>query len=314
MRRPDVVFGPTPTIGTNISPTVLLVGATGTLGNGIATHLLTDGVADVHLLVRSLSPTDPVKATALERHVKAGAVLAQGYLNDPESLAVATRGIDVVISAVQGGRDIIVDGQLALATAAQASGVRRFIPSDFALDIWAAPVGAPMFALRREADAAIDELGLEVVHILNGAFMDMMLDPRTAGVVDLEQGTGNYFGDGTDPFDITLIDDVAAFTARIAVDEAATAGTYALSGTRTSFNGIIAEVERVTGRALTRNQRGSLDDLRAAVANAGNPWAAIGQWYNLAMITTPPFSATANERYPDLAPTSLGVYLERTIG
>jgi uncharacterized protein YbjT (DUF2867 family) len=271
-------------------------------------------VAEVHLLVRSLSPTDPVKAAALEGHAKAGGVLVQGDLHDPESLAVATRGIDVVISAVQGGRDIIVDGQLALARAAHASGVRRFIPSDFALDIWAAPAGAPMFALRREADAAIDELGLEVVHVLNGAFMDMMLDPHTAGVVDLEKGAGNYYGDGTDQFDVTLIDDVAAFTARLAVDEFATAGTYSLSGSRTSFNGIIAQVEHLTGRALTRNPRGSVEDLRAAVARAGNPWAAIGQWYNLAMITTPPFSATANERYPDLVPTRLGAYLERTLG
>ncbi|MGV8910407.1 MAG: NmrA family NAD(P)-binding protein [Propionicimonas sp.] len=107
------------------------------------------------------------------------------------------KGIDVVISAVQGGQDIIVDGQIALARAAEASGVRRCIPSDFALDIWAAPEGAPMFALRREADAVIDGLGLEVLHVLNGAFMDMTLDPRTAGVVDLDKGTGNYYADVT---------------------------------------------------------------------------------------------------------------------
>jgi uncharacterized protein YbjT (DUF2867 family) len=304
----------TPTNGTLIPLSVLLVGATGTLGGGIARHLLSDGAAQVHLLVRTPSPADPAKAAALADLVKKGAVLLTGDLNDPESLAAATRGIDVVVSAVQGGRDIIVDGQVALAVAAKASGVRRFIPSDFALDIWAAPAGAPMFELRKEADAAIEELGLEVVHILNGAFMDMMLDPRTAGVVDLDKGTGNYYGDGTDQFDVTLIDDVAAFTARLAVDEFATAGTYALSGSRTSFNSIIAEVEHLTGRALTRNPRGSIDDLRAAVAAAGNPWAAIGLWYNLAMITTPPFTTTANQRYADLAPTTLSAYLEATIG
>lgn len=315
LSRTHAEFGPStpPAIGTNIPFSVLLVGATGTLGGGIATHLLEDGNADVNLLVRSLSPTEPGKAAALENHVQAGAMLVQGDLHDPDSLATASRGVDVVISAVQGGRDIIVDGQVALARAATASGVRRFIPSDFALDIWAAPVGAPMFALRREADAAIDELGLEVVHILNGAFMDMMLDPLTAGVVDLEKGTGNYYGDGTDQFDITLIDDVAAFTARIAVDEFTTAGTYALSGTRTSFNEIIDEVEQVTGRTLMRNPRGSIADLRSTVAAAGNPWAVVGQWYNLAMITTPPFSATVNQRYPDLAPTSLSAYLQATI-
>lgn len=300
-------------IGRTIPLSVLLVGATGTVGGSIATHLLADGIAEVHLLVRSLTPSDPDKAAALETMVRAGAVLIEGDLHDPDSLEAATLGADVVISAVQGGRDIIVDGQVALARAAKASGVRRFIPSDFALDIWAAPAGAPMFELRKEADAAIDELGLEVVHVLNGAFMDMMLDPRTAGVVDLAKGTGNFYGDGDDPFDITLIDDVAAFTARVATDESATAGTYALSGSRTSFNDIIAEVEKLTGRTLTRNSRGSVEDLRAAVAAAGNPWAAIGQWYNLSMITTPPFTATANDRYPDLAPTTLTSYLRSTL-
>lgn len=297
-----------------MTTSVLLVGATGTLGNRIAAHLLADGGTSTSLLVRSLIPTDPGKAAALRDCVAKGAVLVEGDLNNPASLAAATRGIEVVISAVQGGRDIIVDGQVALARAAKASGVRRFIPSDFALDIWAAPAGAPMFALRREADAVIDGLGLDVLHILNGAFMDMMLDPRTAGVVDLTTGTGNYYGDGNDPFDITLIDDVAAFTARIAVDESAPAGIHAVSGARTSFNEIIAAVEDITGRTLTRNRRGSIEDLRRTVTEAGNPWAVIGQWYNLAMITTPPFSTTENSRYADVTPTPLATYLQAAIG
>jgi nucleoside-diphosphate-sugar epimerase len=172
-----------------------------------------------------------------------------------------------------------------------------------------------MFALRREADAAIDQMGgLEVIHVLNGAFMDMLLDPRTAGVVDLEAGTGNYYGDGSDEFDITLIDDVAAFTAHIALDESAEAGIYPISGARTSFDEIIAEVERVTRQTLTRKHRGSIDDLHKTVTEAPNPWTVIGQWYNYSMLTTPPFGETQNERYADARPTSLHDYLVRTIG
>ena len=293
---------------------VLLVGGTGTLGGRIADKLLDNGNAELRLLVRQATPTDPDKAAALTGFTGRGATLVEGDLSDPVSLNAATRGIDVVISAVQGGRDIIVDGQVALARAAHASGARRFIPSDFALNIWEAPQGAPMFALRREADAAIDKIGgLDVIHVLNGAFMDMMLDPHTAGVVDLAAGTGNYYGDGSDEFDITLIDDIAAFTARLALDETADPGIYPISGARTSFNEIITEVERVTGQTLTRNHRGSIDDLRTTSTGAPNPWAVIGQWYNYAMLTTPPFEETANERYPDVHPTSLHDYLARTI-
>jgi len=80
----------------------------------------------------------------------------------------------------------IVDGQVALAGAAAQNGVRRFLPSDFAIDLFAAPEGAPQFDMRRRADSVIDALPLEVVHVLNGAFMDMMLDPSTAAAVDLD--------------------------------------------------------------------------------------------------------------------------------
>ncbi|WP_313546532.1 NmrA family NAD(P)-binding protein [Leifsonia aquatica] len=293
---------------------VLLVGATGTLGGRIADKLLTNGDAEVRLLVRDATSTDQSKAAALTGFTDRGATLMEANLNNPPSLETATRGIDVVISAVQGGRDTIVDGQVALARAAKASGAHRFIPSDFALNIWEAPQGAPMFALRREADAAIDQLGgLDVIHVLNGAFMDMMLDPRTAGVVDLEAGMGNYYGDGSDEFDITLIEDIAAFTARIAIDESATAGIYPISGARTSFNEIIAEVERVSGKTLTRNHRGSIEDLQTAVTTASNAWSVIGQWYNYSMLTTPPFTSTENERYADVRVTSLRDYLVRTL-
>lgn len=104
-------------------------------------------------------------------------------LRDAASLDRATTGVDVVIAAVQGGADIIVDGQLALADAATRNGVRRFLPSDFALDLFKAPVGAPMFDVWRYADAALGALPLDVIHMLNGGFMEAMLDPRAANMV-----------------------------------------------------------------------------------------------------------------------------------
>lgn len=296
-----------------MTQTVLLAGATGNLGARIARHLVADDDVDLRLLVRPSAFTDAAKTDELGALTDAGADIAEGTLNDDESLAAATTGVDVVISCLQGGRDVIVDGQLALARAAAAGGVRRFLPSDFALDLWHAPEGAPMFAMRREVDAAIDELGLEVLHVLNGAFMDMMIDPDTAGVVDLDHGIGSYYGDGTDEFDVTLVEDVARFTAALAVDESAPSGIHAISGSRTSFSAIIAEVEEVTGRTLERNHRGDAADLRKAITAASSPWAVMGQWYNLSMIETPPFERVDNDRYPSIAPTSLGDYLRSAL-
>jgi len=292
-----------------MNTSVLVVGATGNLGSRIAHCLVEGGQADLRLLVRSLKPSDRRKKEILGELVARGADLVEGDLTSPETLALALAGVDVVVSAVQGGRDVIVNGQVALAEAAASAGVRRFIPSDFALDLWKAPQGAPMFALRREADAAIEATGLEVVHVLNGAFMDMMIDPNTAGVVDLVSGTGQFYGDGSDEFDLTLVADVAQFTARIAVDATAAPGVYTLSGQRSSFEDVIATVERVTGRTLTRVARGTADDLVTTISAAPSPWAVMGEWYNLSMITTPPFAETSNDRYPDVHPTDLETYL-----
>ncbi|MFZ7088986.1 NmrA family NAD(P)-binding protein [Curtobacterium sp. RRHDQ10] len=295
--------------------TVLIAGATGTLGNRIAHHL-TDSPGDevaVRLLVRDPSPSDAGKRALLDGLTGRGATLVQGDLADEDALRAAVEGVDVVVSAVQGGPDVIVDGQVRLARAAAGAGARRFIPSDFALDIWNAPSEAPMFAMRRSADAAIDDTGLEVLHVLNGAFMDMMTDPRTAGVVDLAAGAGRYWGAGDDPFDVTLIEDVARFTARLAVDTTAAPGVHAISGSRVTFSELIDTAERVTGSTFSRERRGGEEDLRRTIETASNPWHAIGAWYNLSMLTTPPFATVENDRYPDARPSTFEEYLRAIV-
>lgn len=295
-----------------MSQTVLLAGATGTLGHRIAVHLTRLPDVALRVLVRPGAAQDPAKRARIEELRDAGAQAVEGSLGDRGSLDAAVHGADVVVSAVQGGAETIVTGQLNLASAAEAAGVRRFVPSDYALDFFHAPLGAPMFDLRRQLAVRLGEVDLEVLHVLNGAFMDMMLDPRTAGVVDLDQRTGRYWGEGTDLFDLTLIEDVAAFTARLAADPTAGAGTYAVSGARTSYLGVIDAVEKVLGEPFRREQRGSRDDLVAVVEAAANPWQAVSAWYNLAMISTPPLRE-ANTRYPDLRPTSLDSYLRQVL-
>ena len=132
---------------------------------------------------------------------------------------------------------------------------RRFLPSDFAIDLFTAPAGAPQFDLRRKAAEAIDALPMQVVHVLSGGFMDMMLDPAVPGLINLSGGTVMLWGTGDEPFDLTTVEDTARFTARVATDPADVSGVRYLSGERTTFNTIIAETERLTGTTLTRNLR-----------------------------------------------------------
>jgi uncharacterized protein YbjT (DUF2867 family) len=190
-----------------MTTTALIAGATGTLGNRIATHLLAQDDVDVRLLLRAAVPSDAAKSRGVDALTEAGATAVLGDVTDPASLDAATAGVDVVVSALQGGPEIIIDGQVALAHAAAGNGARRFVASDFAIDLFAAPPGAPQFDMRRRADEQLDALPLEVVHVLNGAFMDLMLDPSTPGLIDLDQGTVMLWGTGDEPFDLTTVDD-----------------------------------------------------------------------------------------------------------
>jgi uncharacterized protein YbjT (DUF2867 family) len=292
-----------------MTTTVLIAGATGMLGNQIATHLLAQDDVAVRLLLRTPAPSDPAKAKSVDALATRGAAVVLGDVADPASLLAATAGVDVVVSALQGGPEIIIDGQVALAHAAVSNGVRRFVPSDFAIDLFAAPEGAPQFDMRRTADEQIEALPLEVVHVLNGAFMDMMLDPSTPGLIDLTRDTVMLWGTGDEPFDLTTVDDTARFTARVATDPADLSGVRYLSGSRSTFNQIIAETEQLTGTTLTRTVLGSADDLRRITASADDPWSVVPQWYFLSMLTVPPFPRTENDRYPDAHPTTLHDYL-----
>ncbi len=292
-----------------MTTTVLLAGATGMLGNRIASHLLDQPDVAVRLLLRATAPPGTAKAEVVDALVSRGAEVVPGDVTDPVSLEAATLDVDVVVSALQGGPDIIIDGQIALAEAATRNGARRFLPSDFAIDLFSAPEGAPQFDIRRRAATAIDALPLEVVHVLNGGFMDRMLDPNTAGIVDLNARTAMVWGTGDEPFNLTTVEDTARFTARLATDPADVSGVRSLSGAETTFNTIIDETERISGTPLSRNVLGSVEDLRQITANADDPWSVLMQWYLLSMLTLAPFPTTDNDRYPDAHPAGLHDYL-----
>jgi len=296
--------------------TVLVAGGTGMLGSQIAARLLDqDGVA-VRLLARKGLERNSAQRARIDPLVARGAIVVNGDVLDPRSLTAATAGVDVVVSALQGGPDVLVQGQIDLAEAAVHAGVRRFLPSDFAINLFQAPEGAPQFEARKQADAAIDAMDLQVMHILNGGFMDLMLSPAQAGLVDVDRGTVQYWGTGDEVIDLTTVADTAEFTARVATDEAAQPGIHTISGAQVSFNGIAGELEKVTGLTLQRSSWGSVDKLREVITAKGGAgsWDAMMEWYFLAMLTTPPLQVADNDRYPGARPVGLRDYLAAAYG
>ena len=294
--------------------TALVAGATGMLGSRIAHFLLAQPGVSAKLLTRTGWDHDPAKRERIEPLLQSGAIVAIGDVSEPASLREATAGVDVVISALQGRRDVIVDGQIVLATAAVRSGVRRFIPSDFAIDLFNAAAGAPQFEARKDADREINAMNLQVLHVLTGAFMDGMFSPNSHGPVDIGAGTVAYWGTGDEPFDLTTVDDTARFTARLAVDPDAQAGVHTISAGPTTYTEIRGMIERATGKALRPKNLGDEHQLREVIAATANPWEAVYEWYALGMLVTPTFRSTENNRYADARPTTAEEYLTAAYG
>jgi uncharacterized protein YbjT (DUF2867 family) len=287
--------------GSGARHTVLVAGSTGMLGGRIAHHLLREQGVRLRLLAREAAFADPAKKESLRALEAQGATIAFGDLSDRDSLQRATEGVDIVIAAVQGGREVIVDGQLALALAARAQGAWRMLPSDFALDLFAATPGEhPAFDLRREADQAIAEVGLEHVHVLNGAFLDGMVDMG----FDHAARTVSYWGTGDEVFEATTVEDTARFTARAALDRDLISGPFPVVGDRVSANAMTTVVERVTGAHYTRHSNGGVDDLRAMLEAARDRGDVMAQTYAAYLLYMANgqtrVSDPQNSRYPDI--------------
>ena len=285
-----------------MTQTVLLAGATGLLGGRIAHHLLKQPDVNLRVLVRDSNQAG--KRARLEPLLKRGAEVVEGSLVDRGALDRATQGVDVIVSAVQGGPDVIIDGQVALAEAGQRNGVRRILPSDYALDLFKATPGEhPAFDLRQAADERITATGLEQVNVLQGAFMNLFLPGM--GAIDLGAGTVTYWGDGSQPIEATTVEDTARMTARVALDPNVKGGKFAFAGDRVSFQGAAEVIEAHMGRRLERRSLGSEADLRTALGaaheNSSNPYGAVMLAYLLYMLTgQTALSDLQNDRYPDV--------------
>lgn len=289
---------------------ILLAGATGMLGSQIARQLLDQPDARVRLLLRS--PNEAGKKDALKSLLEHGAEFVEGDLADPGSLDRATQGIDVIVSAVQGGPDVILDGQVALAEAGKRNGVRRILPSDYGLDLFKATPGEhAAFDARREADERIAAIGLEQINVLQGGFMQLFMPGM--GAIDLDKGTIGFFGDGDSLIEVTSVEDTARMIARVALDRRVLAGKFAFAGDRISFRQAGEIVAAQTGRVLKPVSFGSESDLRAAMA-AADPQKRVMLAYLLYMTNgQTALTHLQNDRYPDLKLETFAQFASRAM-
>ncbi|MUN41197.1 NmrA family NAD(P)-binding protein [Actinomadura litoris] len=293
-----------------MSSKVFVAGATGLLGGRIVDALLDRG-ASVRALVRP--GEDAAKKAAIEALQARGLEVVAGDITDPPArLAEAVGDAATVISAVQGGPDVIVDGQANLVHAAEKAGAARFIPSDFAVDVTKLADGDNfMIDWRRAAAARFRGADLDVVSVLNGAFYEVMVG--FMGIVDWEGGTLSHWGDPDQPLDLTSVSDTAAYTAAVALDPGAT-GTLRFAGEVISFRRFHEAVQRGSGRRLELRDLGTADELRAEIERrAGlteNPFDYVALQYQWCMVSGKgKFDTLDNARYPQITPVSVADFV-----
>jgi nucleoside-diphosphate-sugar epimerase len=287
-------------------PTIVLAGAAGDLGARIAKALIGRGAA-----VRALVRND-VSADDRDRLAGTGAVVAPAVVSDIGSVAAACEGAACVVSALNGLREIIVDRQGVLLDSAVKAGVPRFISSDYSADFTKTRPGDNRnLDLRREFMARADRAPIRVTSILNGAFMDMLgaempiIQPRIHRVL--------HWGSADQPLDFTTKDDVAAYTAAAALDEASPR-ILRIAGDTVSARDIARAMGEITGERYRTFWAGSIGSLglliRLAKIVAPQPRAAFPPWQGMQYMRDMfsgrgKLNPLGNGRYPGLRWTSV---------
>lgn len=294
---------------------VALLGGTGRLGQLIGSALLDKPGVELRLLVR---PGSRGKAAGLE---KRGAKVIEGVIGDDGgTLAALCTGASTVVSALQGGPEVIIEGQTHALRAARNAGASRFIPSDYSLDLFKVKPGhIPTSDMRRRfADIASSERGdVEVVHVLNGGFLDRDVLFGFIRVIDVEKQTAYVWGDGKQPMDWTTYADTARYTAEVAADEQPVPSKFSIAGDVIDFHGIVRAYESGAGKKLRVERLGSLEDLDARIeqlrkAEPSNmrAWLPL-MYYRSVLNGEGKLDHLMNDRYPAIRPTTVREYVSR---
>ncbi|KAJ3556667.1 hypothetical protein NM688_g1896 [Phlebia brevispora] len=191
---------------------VAVAGGSGGIGQHIVDGILATKKHEVIVLSRSQSHAD------LESK---GVKIAAVSYTDPTSLDSALQGVHTVISTIADiDGDVWVASQLALLEAAKRVGVKRFVPSDFAMR------GVPddpitLYGYKVPVEEAVRKSGLEYTTFETGVFMNYLVS-GTPGVgylqplkfvIDVENCSAMVPGDGYKPIVMTRGEDVGTFVA-----------------------------------------------------------------------------------------------------
>jgi uncharacterized protein YbjT (DUF2867 family) len=256
---------------------IAVAGASGDLGARIVKALIGRG-AVVRALVRH-----NMREAEIKRLSGMGAIVLPANPSNLDEMANAMSGVDCVVSALNGLRDVIIDRQTILLNAAVKAGVPRFIPSDFSEDFTTTIPGENRnLDLRREFMAIADQAPIAVTSILNGAFMDML--GAEMPIIQKNINRILYWHSATQLLDFTTKDNVADYTAAAALDST-TPRILRIAGESLNVQRLAQQMTEVSGTPYRPQWVGSLGVLslmiRIAKLVAPQPTEPFPPWQGM---------------------------------
>ncbi|BBM81816.1 NmrA family NAD(P)-binding protein [Candidatus Uabimicrobium amorphum] len=237
---------------------IIIAGATGDLGRRVAKYLL-----KLNARVRVLSRRS-TQSQSINELQQLGCEIQQVDYSDVEQMASALEGAHCVVSCLSGLEDVIVDAQYNLYLAVLEANVKRFFPSDFAIDYTKIPEKSNRnLNLRLKFYQKISDTPIEVTSILNGAFTNMLKD--TAPFLLYKIRRALHWGNAQQLLDFTTIDNTAEYTAHAALDEK-TPRWLKISGDEISPRGLAVAATNASGKKFKTFRPGGLTQLKIFIA------------------------------------------------
>ncbi|KAJ1561379.1 hypothetical protein HK405_004085 [Cladochytrium tenue] len=231
-----------------------------------------------------------------------------------DGLVAAFSGIDALVCPISG---FAVEAQLKYIEAAEAAGVKRFIPSEFGMDNDVHPtamLNAPKVPIR---DRLRNSPSLEFTFVYTGLWIDhFLVGPANPYGFDWQNATAHAVpADGDVPVSTIHSRDVAAFVAEMLADEDSSKSRNTkvlLESEKVTWNQIIAYAEEIIGRRFAVSNA----TVHELVANAGP--AGTARWFfaHLKVLVASGQVILAyrdNAKWPAVKPITVRDYLKRDI-
>jgi uncharacterized protein YbjT (DUF2867 family) len=293
--------------------TILVVGATGMLGNDVCQRLTAAGKS-VRALVRDSS--DPAKVSKLK---SIGVETIQGDVRDRISLNEACHGVAAVISTVSsmpfsyqpGVNDIQttdLDGVTNLLEAAKANDASHFIYTSISGNI---DLDFPLHNAKREVERRLKESGLVYTILRPSYFMEAWLSPAVG--FDAANAKAAIYGSGQNPISWISLQDVAQFAVASLDHPAAKNATLELGGPEAvSPSEVVKLFEQAGGRPF-EVQLVPEEALQAQQAAATDPMQQSFSGLMRCYALGDPIDMSAMLRDFAIQPTKLEEYVRRVL-